>query len=84
MDQLQRSCSALVDRYLYGQGAILLLLGLPVLILRATDTRDALVLGGVMLAALVVNTVIAHRRWCRLGTAWACDEAGRFRDHLGP
>ncbi|MCK9366591.1 MAG: hypothetical protein M0P72_05530 [Metallibacterium scheffleri] len=81
MDQLQRACSALVDRYLYWQGAVLLLLGISVLILRATDVRDALLLGGVMLAALAVNTLIAHRHWRRLNTVWACEEAKRFHDH---
>lgn len=55
MDQLQRAYSALVDRNLYWQGVVLLLLGLPALFLRATDARDALLLGGVMLAALAVH-----------------------------
>lgn len=83
MDPLRQACSALVDRYLYGQGAVLLLLGLPALVLRSRDVRDALLMGVVMLAALAVNTLIAHRRWQRLNTAWACEEARRFREHQG-
>lgn len=81
MDQLQRACSALVDHYLYWHGAVLLLLGIPALFLRATDARDALLLGGVMLAAWAVNTAIAHRHWRHLNSALACEGARRFHDH---
>ena len=75
MDLLRRECSALVDHYLYAQVATFLGLGVPALAARFFGEHLALVLGGLTLATMAVNTLIARLRWCRIASAWACDEA---------
>jgi hypothetical protein len=77
MDLLRRDCSALVDHYLYAQVATFLGLGVPALVARFFDEHLALVLGGLALATMAVNTLIARMRWRRIASAWACDEAAR-------
>ena len=77
MDLLRRDCSALVDHYLYAQVATFLGLGVPALVARFFDEHFALVLGGLALTTMAVNTLIARMRWRRITSAWACDEAAR-------
>lgn len=74
---LQQACSRLVDRYLLAQAAALALIGGPALYLRFFDGRLALAVSGLLIAALVLNTILARRGWCRLTRAWACHEADR-------
>ncbi len=77
MDLLRRECCALVNRYFYAQVATCLGLGVPALAARFFDKHSALVLGGLALAMLAVNTLIAQMRWRRITSAWACAEAAR-------
>lgn len=77
MNQLRRDCSALANHYLYAQVATFLVLGAPALLARFFDRYLALVLAGLTLATLAVNTLIARMRWRRITSAWACDEAAR-------
>ena len=79
MNLLRRECSALVDHYLYAQVATFLGLGVPALVARFFNAHLALVLGGLTLATMVVNTLIARMLWRRITSAWACDEAARHR-----
>ena len=74
---LQQACSRLIDRYLFAQVAALLLIGGPALYLRFFDGRLALTLSGLLIAALVLNTIFARRGWCLLTRTWACHEADR-------
>jgi hypothetical protein len=78
MAPLQQACSRLVDRYLLAQAAVLILIGGPTLYLRFFDGRLALTFGGFLIAALVLNTILARRSWCRLTRVWACHEADRY------
>lgn len=77
MDLLRHEYAALVDHYLYAQVATFLGLGVPALVARFFDAHLALTLGGLTLATMAVNTLIARMRWRRIASAWACDEAVR-------
>jgi hypothetical protein len=77
MDQLRRDCFALANHYLFAQVATLVVLGAPALAARFFDGHLALVLAGLTLATMAVNTLIARMRWRRITRAWACDEAAR-------
>ncbi len=75
METLRRAGTRLTDRYLFTQALALALLGGPAMLERFHNARLAAVLGALLLAVLVLNTLLARWRWRQLTSAWAQGEA---------
>lgn len=83
MAALQQACSMQVDHRLLAQAAAWVLVGGPARSARFFDSRPALAWSGLLIAAPVLNAIVARQDRCRLTRVGACADAGRHRGSAG-